>query len=255
MKKFILRLSAAGILLMIFNRAGYSQSANPLAPPLPSPRVGVEAGITINQQSGTFLSDCGCAFSSGSGNGILVSGIGEMFLTPKWELMGKVSYRYKSLTSNNSNDTDEMVLDPTTNMIIEQPVPLNENATAKISYLTIVPMIRYNVYQGLFLAAGPSIGFAMSSDLSAQESFAQGGYTFKDGGTTRSIQSGPVPNINSFNVAFDGEIGYTFPLSETLFFVPSFSFDLPLTSVESGTDWKIMTYQITGAIEWSLHRW
>lgn len=254
MKRTLLRACTTGIFLLMFFRVGYSQSANPLAPPLPLPRVGIEAGLTLNQQSGSFQSDCGCDFTSGSGNGVTISAIGEKFLTEKWEFMGKISYRLKGMTANTPSDTDESVLDTSMNKLIQQPVPLNQQATAKITYISIVPMIRYNVYRGLFVAAGPALGFVLSSDLRVQESFAQSGYSFSDGGTVEDKQpEGPIQNITSFSLGLDGQIGYTFPISENLFFVPAVSFEFPLTTVQSGTDWKIMTYQITGAVEWSIH--
>ncbi|HZV12975.1 MAG TPA: outer membrane beta-barrel protein, partial [Candidatus Kapabacteria bacterium] len=226
---------------MIFSRVGYSQSANPLAPPLPSPRVGVEAGLNINQQSGTFQSDCGCEFSSGTGNGIVISGIGEMFLSPKVELMGKISYRFKTMDANNATDTNETVFDPVSHTIIEQPAGLNQQAKATVTYIAVTPMIRYNMFKGLFIAAGPSIGLAMSSDLLVQESFTQSGYSFQGGATTESTQpEASIQNLDAFYFALNAELGYAIPLSETLFFVPSVSIDFPLTSVQSGTNWKIM---------------
>ena len=253
MKKLIAWMWAAGSVLLACGTEGYSQTANPLAPPLPSPRIGVEAGIMINQQSGTYISDCGCGFTSGKGNGFFIGGIYEMFLTPKLELIGKAGFRFGSISAKNANDTNEETVDQSTQMRYKTGIGVNENADLKITYLTIIPMIRYNIYKGLFIAAGPSLGLAFSSHALVQESIGQNGYTFADGSTTRTIRDDVIPNVSAIRFGIAGTVGYDIPVSPTLFFAPSFSIDLPLTAAQSGADWKIMAFQISGAIKWSMH--
>jgi len=242
------------ILLCMTSVTVFGQTGSPLAPPFPGPRIGVQAGITENEQQGQFETDCGCAYPKGSGTGITIAALGERFIGKKWSLVGMFSISMKNTTSTNDS------LSPIQKNFVKQnnavdsgPVALTEQAKTQLTYISIVPMMRYYIASGLFLEAGPSIGFALSSNLLAQETVNTSGYTFLDGSTTRTIQNKAIPNISSFDVSLYGSLGYAFQLSKLLYFTPGVAVDFPLTSVQSGTNWKIMSFQITGAITWALH--
>jgi len=240
------------IIVMISVTSGWSQSENPLAPPFPAPKLGVEGGIGINQQQGEYASNCGCTFPSGNGSGFILDAIGERFLGYQLSLVGRFGVLLKNTSSSLMTDTNQTSLQ--NGAIVKQTVPFTEQASVKLTYIAFTPTIRYYILTDrLFAEVGPSFGFLLSSNLNATEQVSQSGYTFTDGSTERQIQNGSITNGSTFNMSLFGGIGYTFQLKGRLAFSPEVFFMLPLTSVQDGSNWKIMSYQVTGTLSWTLH--
>lgn len=251
MRKILLGVATAGAILCA--AGARAQSANPLAAPLPPPRLGAEVGVNVNQQSGTFTGNCDCPFSSGSGTSFFVSGIGEMHTAERIALMGRVSVGLMNLTSKTAVVNAQQVYDPVKDRIDTMVIPLDETATTRLTYLLITPMVRYDLLKSLFVAVGPSFGLALTSSLTVDEAIGQSGYTYLDGSSTRQLQNGGVPSLSAFRFSLSAMLGYEIPLSAKVVFVPTAAADFPLTNVASGTTWKIATYQIAGAVRWKLH--
>ena len=233
--------------------SGMCQEANPLAVPYPPPRVGVEAGISVNQQQGSLEADCGCTYTSGNGSGVTINGLFERFVGYQWSLVGRVGVRTISISATGTKDTFQVVYNPQTRTSTAMEIPLSEQGATNLSYITLTPTARYDITDNLFAEAGPSLGFLLSSKLVATESPSQNGTAFLNGGSTYQVQNGPIANVSSFNLSLLGALGYTLHLKNRLMVSPEVSVMLPLTSVQSSLGWKVMTYQLTAAITWAIH--
>lgn len=250
MRRIIALTACAGALLA--GSGVRAQSANPLTAPLPPPRIGAEAGLNINNQSGSFESDCHCSFPTGSGNAIFVGAVGEMHIDRKVALMARATLSNISTVSTTSIDTLQMLFDKKTGVMDTLVIPLNEKSTATLAYLVITPMIRYDVLKNLYIALGPSIGLALSGKLHTEETVATGGYTFLDGGTVQ-VHDQSIPDLSAIRLSLSAHIGYEFEITPKLLFVPTAGMDFPLTNVASNTTWKISSFQVAGSVRWKLH--
>ena len=233
-----------------------AQSANPLAAPTPPNRFGADIGLNINQQSGSFNSDCGCEFPSGAGTGFFVSGIAEMHLNQTVALMAKLSINNITLTSKALTSKPQTVVLPDGIVDSSSIIDMNETAVTRLTYLQITPMVRYDVFKRFFVAFGPSVGIAIGNGQSVDESVAKAGYGFwPDGSTTRTLHasSDPVASLSAIRFSLVGTLGYEFDITPKWSFVPTASVDFPLTNVTSGSTWKIMSFQIAGGVRWKVH--
>jgi hypothetical protein len=251
--KITLRLLLLIAILAIVPRVALAQSANPLTAPIPPNRIGADVGLNLNSMAGSFQSDCGCEFTTGSGNAVIVGAVAETHLTRRVALVGRIAMDQRVLNSKQDIVGPQPVFNVSTNRIDTVQATLNESATTRWTYVTITPMIRLDILHNLFVAAGPAVGLAISSNQHVDESIG-GGYSFLDQTSTRIIQDGAIANSTALRIALDGLIGFEFDVSPKFTLVPQVAFDMPLTSLSSANSaWKMTTIQVLMGIRWRFH--
>lgn len=248
-----IRTVSAFILLLASAWTGFAQSANPLLAPIPPNRVGVDIGLNINSMGGSFKSDCDCEFASGSGNAFLAGGVVEMHLTQRIAVMGRLAMDQRALSSSQDIVGPQLVYHQSTNTLDTVQATLHESATSRFVYVTLTPMIRFDILKNLYVAAGPAFGLAIGTTLRVEEA-TDGGYSFLDGTSTRIIQDGSVPNSSAFRLGLDALLGYEYDLTSKFTLVPQVAFDMPITSLASDNSaWKLTTIQALLGLRWRFH--
>ena len=84
MKKNILFPLVIFCILAPSLRAQLLSGGNGIAPGAPPPMVGVELGLGLHTQGGTFQASCNCEFASGSGAGFLGGLLFDLPLDYEW---------------------------------------------------------------------------------------------------------------------------------------------------------------------------
>jgi len=122
---------------------------------------------------------------------------------------------------------------------------------AKLTYLTINPMLKAK-YKGFYFIAGPSIGFALD-----KKAHFKAGYVVYDATTGYTYEAGTIEQeekIENVKTRFSLPIGagYDLRLSDFKLFIEA-RYDIGLTKVVKGGDWKVSSFQILLGLRYGLN--
>lgn len=230
-------------------------------------RAGVEVGLGLNRQEGSFDAACGCTFTDGKGTGFLGDLVFELPLNYDWGITLKAGIHALSHTS------DQLLTDKATiryepdNTVDTGTINFNRHGETKATYFTITPGVKYQFLRGgPFLQLGAGIGILMSSSfthtrqLTSTDVVLQNGQvvhdvTFENGTLEETLQDGEIKDVKKmrFSVAFGG--GYDISITDKAILTPMVVYDFPLTTMTddpTANGWKISTLQLLVGIKYVL---
>ncbi len=238
-------------------------------PGAPPARVGVELGLGLQRQSGSFVADCGCTFLDGKGTGFLGNLVFELPLNYDWAIT------FKAGVSMLSNAIDVQIVDTATiqfetpaDSITSGSIQFNRHGAVKATYLMIMPGVRYQFFRGgPFVALNAGIGFLLSSHFTHTRELTSSdvklindgsiltNVRFGNGTREETLQDGEIKDAAStrFSVILGG--GYDIPIGDKALFSPMVQYELPFTNISNDvktTDWKISQLMLTVGLKYIL---
>jgi hypothetical protein len=256
--KLLFKIFIALAFIALFITSAYSQKTfkreNPI---LPSEERKTEIGFFIglggNNQSGIFRTQgCQCDFINGTGFGLTIGGLYETEIIPRLRWGGALEYDLRSFTSSFREREPDTLRSQTTGAIEIVPVWFRYQVKSAISYLSIIPYLKYVPADFLFFRIGLSGSFVIGAGITQTKAALDetvplstgeiAKVTLPNGGL---IYNGKFPSVNTFQYSLEPAIGLTFPFGKKLNFSPVFQYSIPLNNfTSSGDNVKISAWRI-----------
>lgn len=266
---FIISLFA---LLLGCASTGYGQILSRgdfFGPGAPPARAGVELGLGLQTQSGSFLADCRCEFPDGKGSGFLANLVFELPVNYElaFSLKAGISF-FHTIGDVPINDTATIVFSSPVDSITFGTIKFNRNGDVKATYFMLTPGVRYQFFRGgPFVSVGAGIGFLLSSHFTHKRELTSSTITLINDGSTLDnvrfgngtreevLQDGKIENAvtTRFSVIFGG--GYDIPVSEKAILAPMVQYELPFTQIRNDSfskNWKISQLMLMVGLKYIL---
>ncbi|HYF02691.1 MAG TPA: hypothetical protein VEC36_04900 [Patescibacteria group bacterium] len=248
----------------------FAQSADPLNPGrvLYPEQAGLIGGVGILTQTGEFNVTCDCpAFDGGRGTGFLIGAIYERDLFRQVAWGAALLYQHRPFEALYRETELVPVRSAETERNYEAPLDFRNTASARFSYLTLMPFIKYIQFQPLFLRGGIGLTTIVSGNLLHSKELLTKTVRSPEGrletvsmvdenGQPREnlaiIEDNEFPALNAFQLSLEPAIGVDIKLGKSSWYLaPVFQYSLPLTIIsENGNNFKLSAWQITGEIRY-----
>lgn len=227
------------------------------------PRVGVEGGIDLTKQEGTYAVGCG-QFSEGSQTNISVAIAWDKPIGETLRLEGLVGYRQRKVTG--SYQTTEPSFIRTADGFVETDVVYNNVGEARFSYLFVQPSIRYYPFGPVYIGVGVNAGLNVGARSLYTKEIVTKAVTLENGELIEAFypadeSSDPHSKVfpeedlkNSAALLLDpvAFAGFEFRLGRDFFLSPRITYGLPLMKAVSDPELKLSSTQITLGIRYNL---
>ncbi len=223
-------------------------------------RYGAYGGVNYNLHSADFyklkgIPNCCPEFESGTGIGFNAGLLFEMPLNSSLLLGGKLGF----MAFNGELSKTE----PTTIILETELTPGEFTHTMEglFGNIGLEPYVSYNLWKGLFVAAGIRAGVNVNADYDQKEEITkpEGAGTFLDslGNDThsriRNGLDGEIPDAASFIAHAFAGVSWELPLNKngTLFLAPELYYYVGLNEFVTDTDWKVSSLRGSIALKFS----
>jgi hypothetical protein len=230
--------------------------------PVLSQTLSIEAGYGRHSELGTWSGNCGCDFSGGSGNGLVVSIGATTPLLPTLSVGGSVGIDYKQ-TTNSSHVFENAVVQTIQNskeVVDTVALSVQRDLEIATTYITIAPAILYYPLEaGPFLRISPELSLLTSSHVSQTRRLQSTSGTLSDGSTVSNLrftngttieqlQAEPIEEANSLRYSLNLGAGYDISFGN-IAISPMVIYDYPLNTIsdKGAEDFKISSiYGVLG---------
>jgi hypothetical protein len=256
------------ILLGIHNVSAQILSRGDLfGPGAPPARAGVELGLGLQRQEGSFQAACRCEFTDGKGTGFLGALVFELPVNYDWAFSLKAG-----ITAMNANATN-LIVDTATmrfepgDSVTFGTIRFNRKGDVNATYLMITPGIRYQFFRGgPFLHLGAGIGILLSSKFThvreltsskvtlLNDGSVHDGVTFENGTMEETLEDGEIAQVNKTRISLVLGGGYDLPMSEKALLSPMVMYDLPLSKLRDplADNWKMSSLMLMIGLKYIL---
>jgi len=225
--------------------------------------LGGYAGVSANQQVGTFFTDCNCEFTGGGSAGFMAGVTFERLSRSRFLWGATAGIEYRSVEAR-FREREGVVQRSASGQ--EYTVPVNFLNTADVSllYATLNPFVKVKAFESLIFRVGPSLSYVASSSLRHEKELLDAEVTFPNGeratvrladmeGTSVVLQDGPIQDLSAFQIGIHGAVGLEFKIGTSFFVGPLFQFTQPLTSLGArGDGFGIRSMQFLVEGKWIL---
>ncbi len=239
-------------------------------PGAPPAMIGVELGMGMHSQQGTYQALCHCEFTGGSETGFLA---GLMFELPlSYEVTVGLGAKFDFGGLDNTalvEDVATIRFENPVDSVTSSAIHFQRNGTVRMTTLIFNPFIRYEFYRnGPFVQVGPGIGLVLSSSFVHTRELLSSTVTLTDGSVLHGVvfensrsnteeleNDSPIPNINNLQLSAQLTVGYNIPVGDNSVIAPMITYGLPLSKVRDNilaTDWKISTIYATLGLKMKL---
>lgn len=210
---------------------------------------GAFANMSLNTSTAFFeqlegVINCNTFYTSGSGTGLGGGLFYEHTIAGPIALGIRGQYRQANTTLISSEHT-AIAVDG-----VETAARIDHTLDASLGVVALQPLLRYAMVGGLAFSTGLELGYTIQHTFEQRETLEQpaDAGAFLNGGRTRNVQTGEIPNANKFIMSWTAGLSYALPLNadNTLQLVPELSYRHPLTPVVQGITWTISSF--TGGI-------
>lgn len=230
------------------------------------PRMGIEVGLPIASQSGTYAVGCG-VFDEGSDLGLFLAGAYDYPLTRRegFRLEGLAGFHLRTL--NSSYDSAEATTIRTgANQFIARDVTYSNLGDASFIQFSLLPSVKYYPFRAFYVGAGIGLNLTFSASTSYSKQIVTKVVTDNTGkatevfypqGETDDPYTKEYPSEDPENVAgvvFDGMVyaGYEFTIYKRLKVGPRVAYLLPLTATITDPELKLSAIVATLGVRYSL---
>ncbi len=138
---------------------------------------------------------------------------------------------------------------------VDTPGTINHSLDASLNSLLLAPSIQWRLASRLWLSAGPTVGFVLSSDYElAQTIVSPPGQVFELSGSNSVITgSGSLPGVHSVIPALNIGLIYDLPLDReaSMLLRPELRYRQPFTTLAADIDWSVSSLSVGLAFEFS----
>jgi hypothetical protein len=242
-------------------------------PGAPPPMIGVELGLGMHSQMGTYRAACQCEFTDGSQSGFLGGLLFELPLSYEWTVGLGAKFDFGGL--NNStliSDTATIRFDNPLDSVAYGIIKFQRLGTVRMTTLILNPFVKYEFYRGgPFVQLGPGLGFVLSSsfvhnrelpsstvtvvDPRSGATSTLSGVTFENGSNKEELENdNPITGLTSMQLSIMLTAGFDLPVGENSVVAPMVTYSLPLSKIRetNATDWKISTLYISLGLKYKL---
>jgi hypothetical protein len=210
--------------------------------------VGPYAGGAWIAGSGTFETLCDCEYNGGNGIGFDLGVFADYPLTREFSLMATLGVRTLSSTYEKSQTRIEYIEIPPDGGNFTD-VNFDLESTLQLTLVQFAILARWDLpLQGLYLAAGPEFGYAVSDNIEEVERITTPGIGYDtNGGTEQVLMQDALSRYyddTGYQLALSVRLGYILPIHERLSIAPELSFSLGQTPIASEyQSWKLNAYR------------
>lgn len=132
------------------------------------------------------------------------------------------------------------------------PLHYERSLTAGLTYGAVTPAISlYPFEEGLYLSAGATLGFSLSSSYEYTDRLIESDYVFveNDDAIVRvSEDQGDIPDLESLRLGARGALGYDLWLGYRTTLTPEVAVSYPLTDISTQPGWKALGIVMTATL-------
>jgi hypothetical protein len=213
------------------------------------------AGIDYNIHRGRFVTTqnqllC-CEFEEGDGIGLAAGLKAFIPLSDAFYLSPRILYENRG---GDFTATLQHYPIRGLNNTIEY-VELENKLAVSLHTLTLDALVALKVTSfGLYVAAGPSVGFTLSNNFRKTETIVSppGVYYVTNGERSQEVFNGSYDIVSTAGFALRGGVGLLYPVSNSITVNPEVLFGYSLTKVSSEHDWKAHCLQATIGVLFAL---
>jgi len=218
--------------------------------------IGAYIGPTFNGQGGTIVTDCNCEFTGGASTGFAGGFMFERLTRSRmvWGIM--LGYEDKSVEGRFTEIEGVVQRAPSSGAEYTVPITFKNSATASIGYITLMPYLKYNFFDLLFVRGGAALSYIVTSNMTHVKTLASDSVNFPNGETASVsvpnsengsvvLQDGPIDGLNPFQAGISLASGLDIQVNKWLFLSPVAQYVIPLTKVSSSGDgFSVRSFQI-----------
>lgn len=243
------------------------QVSNPLGQQTEFPRLGIEVGLPIISQSGTYAVGCG-VFDEGSDLGLFLAGAYDYPLNPFKEgfrVEGLAGFHLRTVHSS-YDSAESTTIRTGSNQFITRDVTYSNLGDASFIQFSVLPSIKYYPFRAFYIGAGVGVNLTFSANTSYSKQIVTKVVTDNTGkatevfypqGETDDPYTKEYPSEDPENVAgvvFDGMVyaGYEFSIYKFLRVGPRLAYMLPLTATITDPELKLSSLVATLGVRYSI---
>lgn len=235
----------------------------PLDPTDQFPRVGVEVGFSSVWQSGVYTARCG-EFVEGSRINPLFALAYDKPLGGGFRFEGLLGWQGRGVSSR-YNSTENVVLQ-TDNGPGRAVVDFENIGTANVSYLFILPSMKFYVTRGLYAGAGLSANFLLSATTQYTKNILSKTVVIQDLGLSevyypegessdpysKVFEAEDRPDASGFGLDGALYVGAEIRVARKIKIGPRILYTIPFTTVFSSPDLKQNTLQFLIGLRYDI---
>lgn len=218
--------------------------------------IGLLLGVGFNQQSGVFTSSCECPFTEGAESGFLIGAFYQKDFARTFSWGVRLTYEQRNLTAKFLEYETLQLSDPRTQQVFETDVRFRHEANADFNIFAITPYLQWAPAKFVYFQFGLSPHFLSGASIKHVKEIAQRTVRGPGGqilvprigdppSSSALIDEGDFPELNSFQFAATGSVGFQISLGGDMALLPMFQYVLPFTTLsENGEDFKISSGQL-----------
>ncbi|MDT8324431.1 MAG: outer membrane beta-barrel protein [Bacteroidota bacterium] len=210
--------------------------------------VGPYAGGAWIAGAGNFETVCDCEYSGGNGLGFDVGMFADYPLSSDFSLMATFGLRSVSPVYEKSQTRIEYIEIPPDQGAFTE-IGFDLETSLQLTLVHIALLARWDLQvAGLYIAAGPELGIAVSDNIEEVERITTPGIGYDTyGGSEQVVMDGDLSRYyddTGYQLALSLRLGYIFALHERLALAPELSFSLGQTPIASEyQSWKLNAYR------------
>lgn len=243
--------SGTALLCALLLSAGTLRGQEPLRP-----RFGGAAHVGLNSHRGDFpripgTESCCRGFDGGSGTGFDGGGLAEFPFSGSLLLGARLTFMSQPFSMTTPEGTYVIVNGTGREGTFEH------HLDGSLSVVGLEPTLSLRLFGSLFLNVGAWAGYPVATSYEQKEELKGSGTFLNADGTdshrrTRNEFAGPLPEP-ALQIAPLAGLSWELPMNAdgTLLLAPEISWQLGVTDVIAGTDWKISTLRAGVAVKYS----
>ncbi len=209
-------------------------------------------GVT---QGGTITTDCQCDFTGGGGTQFAVGAVFERMTRSQLVWGVALGYDRRGLTGQFTEIEGVTQRSPSGREFTVPMTFLNE-ADLSLNVITVMPYLKLYLLGQVFVRAGGSLGYVVSSSLKHVKTLTTNEVVFPNGevasaelvgidGKSVQLQDGPVKQLQPLQIAIFGAAGIDIKLSKKVVMSPMLQYQQPLTSISTqGAGFSVRSFQL-----------
>jgi hypothetical protein len=236
------------------------------------PTAGVEVGLGLHREQGSFEAACNCRFQDGTGSGFLGALTFNLPLDYDWSIGIKAGIDFKGFDVETMIADTATIRDEATDEVSQGIIRFRRNGTINATYFVVAPAVKYQFFRGgpfVQLAAG--ISFLMSSKFVHHRELTSSTVDLLDGNGNvigqlqdvvfenthtreETLEDGEIANVKSLRLGALLTGGYDIPVSDKALLSPMLTYDFPISTLrdDRAEDWKISSLLFSVGLKYLL---
>ena len=235
------------------------------------PTVGVELGLGLHSEQGSFQAICDCEFEDGTGSGFLGALTFNLPLDYEWSIGLKAGLDFKGFATETFRIENSILRYPLNDSVSSIRIRFRRNGDVSTTYFTVAPAVKYQFLRGgPFVQAAAGISFLMSSKFTHKRELTSttaellddagnvigtvSDVSFETGTREETLEDGEITNAKGLRLSALLTAGYDISISDKAILSPMITYDFPISTIrdDRAKDWKISTLLVSVGLKYLL---